>query len=129
VPGPRKTHPEMFVDYETIQDAISCAQSTRSVMHAWIGGRAYRVYPERYERRPTKTKFSSRNYKELSCDNREAVHERTAKNDRSLSRGQELSWRAWEERGCRVFVILRRVFWPLGPRFLFDIEPDFHLLS
>lgn len=26
VPGPRKTHPDMFVDYETIQDAIAQAQ-------------------------------------------------------------------------------------------------------
>jgi hypothetical protein len=57
VPGPRKTHPEMFVDYETIQDAIARAQATRSVVHAWISGRAYRVYPERYERRPHEDKI------------------------------------------------------------------------
>ena len=57
VPGPRKTHPEMFVDYETMQDAIARAQATRSVVHAWIGGRAYRVYPERYERRPHEDKI------------------------------------------------------------------------
>jgi hypothetical protein len=34
--------------------------------------------------------------------------------DRSLSRGQKLSRRATEERGCKFLVILRRVCWPLG---------------
>lgn len=51
MPGPRKTHPEMFVDYETIQDAIAHAQATHSVVYAWIDRRAYRLYPDRYERR------------------------------------------------------------------------------
>src|SRR6267143_3703198 len=49
--------------------------------------------------------------------------------DRSLSRGQKLSRRASEERGCEKFLwILRRV-WASRPWFLFHIEPDFHLLS
>src|SRR5258708_11150569 len=34
--------------------------------------------------------------------------------DRSLSRGQKLSRRATEERGCKSFLILRRVCWPLS---------------
>ena len=34
--------------------------------------------------------------------------------DRSLSRGQKLSRRATEERGCKSFLILRRVRWPLS---------------
>ena len=34
--------------------------------------------------------------------------------DRSLSRGQKLSRRASEERGCKSFLILRRVCWPLS---------------
>ncbi len=34
--------------------------------------------------------------------------------DRSLSRGQKLSRRASEERGCKFFLILRRVCWPLS---------------
>jgi hypothetical protein len=47
----------MFVDYETIQEAIAQAQATHSVVYAWISGRAYRVYPERYERRPHEDKI------------------------------------------------------------------------
>jgi hypothetical protein len=34
--------------------------------------------------------------------------------DRSLSRGQKLSRRATEERGCKFFWFLRRVCWPLS---------------
>src|SRR6266853_104763 len=34
--------------------------------------------------------------------------------DRSLSRGQKLSRRAWEERGYKLFRISRRVCWPLS---------------
>src|SRR5882724_9959657 len=34
--------------------------------------------------------------------------------DKSLSRGQELSRRASEERGYKFFLILRRVCWPLS---------------
>src|SRR5690349_19932800 len=49
--------------------------------------------------------------------------------DRSLSRGQKLSRRASEERGCKTCLILRRVFLASQPRFLFQIEPDFHLLT
>jgi len=49
--------------------------------------------------------------------------------DRSLSRGQKLSQRATEERGCKSFSILRRMFLASQPRFLFEIEPDFHLLT
>jgi hypothetical protein len=48
--------------------------------------------------------------------------------DRSLSRGQKLSRRASEERGCKFFLILRRVCWPLGRGSYIQIEPDFHLL-
>ena len=48
--------------------------------------------------------------------------------DRSLSRGQKLSRRATEERGV-ILLILRRVFLASQPWFLFEIEPDFHLLT
>ncbi len=43
-----------------------------------------------------------------------------------MSRGQS---RAWEERRCNSLLVLRRVCWPLGRGFYFQIEPDFHLLA
>src|SRR6266567_6376285 len=49
--------------------------------------------------------------------------------DRSLSRGQKLSRRASEERGCKFFLVLRRVCWPLSRGSFLIEEPDFHLLA
>src|SRR5882762_371614 len=49
--------------------------------------------------------------------------------DRSLSRGQELSRRATEERGCKFFLDFSPRVLASQPWFLFQIEPDFHLLS
>src|SRR5260370_415516 len=48
--------------------------------------------------------------------------------DRSLSRGQKLSWRASEERGCKFFSGSSPRVLASQPWFLFQIEPDFHLL-
>jgi hypothetical protein len=47
--------------------------------------------------------------------------------DRSLSRGQKLSRRAAEERGCNSFGFFAAVL--ASQWFLFEIEPDFHLLT
>src|SRR6266436_5997002 len=49
--------------------------------------------------------------------------------DRSLSRGQRLSRRASEERGCKFFLVLRRVCGLLSRGSFLIEEPDFHLLS
>jgi hypothetical protein len=49
--------------------------------------------------------------------------------DRSLSRGQKLSRRATEERGCNFFSVSSPRVLASRPWFLFEIEPDFHLLS
>src|SRR5882724_2794240 len=49
--------------------------------------------------------------------------------DRSLSRGQKLSRRATEERGCKFFLDFSPRVLASQPWFLFQIEPDFHWLS
>src|SRR5580692_9007999 len=48
---------------------------------------------------------------------------------RSLSRGQKLSRRATEERGCKILSDSSPRVLASQPWFLFRIEPDFHLLS
>jgi hypothetical protein len=49
--------------------------------------------------------------------------------DRSLSRGQKLSRRASEERGYKTLSDFSPRVLASQPWFLFQIEPDFHLLS
>src|SRR5713226_9200572 len=49
--------------------------------------------------------------------------------DRSLSRGQKLSRRASEERGYKTLSDSSPRVLASQPWFLFQIEPDFHLLS
>jgi hypothetical protein len=49
--------------------------------------------------------------------------------DKSLSRGQKLSWRAQEERVKKFFKILQLAIVASRQLFLLSAEPDIHLLS